>query len=370
MYRILGRVEGQSKNVCRQGNGMPALKSSRPPKPNIRQVAHAAGVSLITASRAISGRGIVAEATRKRVLAVAQRLKYRPNRLVPAIMGGRTRTVGVMVPIGSWFQAQVIRGIHDTLSEHAYLPIVHFHGNGPGALRDVDELAFLHRLIEHRVDGLIFFPSDESVTQNYLQEVWERGLPLVAVDRRLTRTNADFSGTDDTAGGRMVAEYLLSLGHRRITQITGESWVSTYVDRRRGFEEVLLGRNDVAYHCAECAKSDCEAIVRDILTGPHRPTAIFAATDKMAIHVYAAAAAAGLRIGSDLTVVGFADLIEAQSLRPRLTTVRQDAVAIGANAAKLLLDRLEDRVASNEPRAIRLMPEFVIRDSCATVSLT
>jgi LacI family transcriptional regulator len=196
-----------------------------------------------------------------------------------------------MVPIGSWFQAQIIRGIHDTLSEHAYLPIVHFHGNGPGALRDGDELAFLHRLIEHRVDGLIFFPSDESVTQNYLQEVWERGLPLVAVDRRLTRTNADFSGTDDTAGGRMVAEYLLSLGHRRIAQITGESWVSTYVDRRRGFEEVLLGRNDVAYRCAECAKSDCEAIVRDILTGPHRPTAIFAATDKMAIHVYAAAAA-------------------------------------------------------------------------------
>ena len=348
---------------------MPALKSSRPPKPNIRQVAQAAGVSLITASRAISGRGSVAEATRERVLAVAEKLKYRPNRLASAVLRGRSRTVGVMVPIGSWFQAQIIRGIHDTLSEHAYLPIVHFHGNGPGAARDDEELTFLHRLIEHRVDGLIFFPSDESVTQHYLKEVWERGLPLVAVDRRLARTNADFSGTDDTAGGRMVAEYLLSLGHRRITHITGESWVSTYVDRRRGFEEVIRGRNDVAYRCAECAKSDCEAIVRDILTGPHRPTAIFAATDKMAIHVYAAAAATGLRIGSDLTVVGFADLIEAQSLRPRLTTVRQDAVAIGANAAKLLLDRLEDRVSSNEPRAIRLPPEFVIRDSCGMLSL-
>ena len=98
---------------------MPVLKRSIARKANIRHVAEGAGVSLITASRAISGRGIVAEATRKRVLAVAQRLKYRPNRLVPAIMGGRTRTVGVMVPIGSWFQAQVIRGIHDTLSEQS-----------------------------------------------------------------------------------------------------------------------------------------------------------------------------------------------------------------------------------------------------------
>ena len=349
---------------------MPVLKRSIARKANIRHVAEGAGVSLITASRAISGRGIVAEATRKRVLAVAQRLKYRPNRLVPAIMGGRTRTVGVMVPIGSWFQAQVIRGIHDTLSEQSYLSIVHFHGNGPGALRDNEELKFVHRLIEHRVDGLIFFPSDESVPQNDLKEVWDRGLPLVAVDRRLARTNADFSGTDDAAGGRMVAEYLLSLGHRRITQITGEPWVSTYVDRRRGFEEVIRGRNDVAYRCAECAKSDCEAIARDILTGPHRPTAIFAASDKMAIHAYAAAEVAGLRIGSDLSVVGFADLIEAHGLRPRLTTVRQDAVAIGANAARLLLDRLEARVSSNTPRAIRLMPEFVIHDSCAAVSLT
>lgn len=354
--------------MCRKGSGMPALKPSRSPKPNIRQVAQAAGVSLITASRAISGRGSVAEATRKRVMAVAERLKYRPNRLVSAVMGGRSRTVGVMVPIGSWFQAQMIRGIHDTLSEHAYLPIVHFHGDGPGAVRDGEELAFVHRLIEHRVDGLIFFPSDESVTQNYLKEVWERGLPLVAVDRRLTRTNADFSGTDDVAGGRMVAEYLISLGHRRITHITGERWVSTYFDRRRGFEEVLRGHADAMYRCVECSKSDCEAVARDMLQAPDRPTAIFAASDRMAVHVYAAAEAAGLKIGSDLTVVGFADLMEAHGLRPRLTTVRQDAFEIGANAARLLLDRLEARVSSSEPQAIRLMPEFVIRDSCAAFS--
>ena len=348
---------------------MPALKSSRPPKTNIRQVAQTAGVSVITASRAISGRGSVAEATRKRVLAVAKRLKYRPNRLAAAVLGGRSRTVGVMVPIGSWFQAQIIRGIHDTLSEQAYLPIVHFHGDGPSAARDGDELTFLHRLIEHRVDGLIFFPSDESVTQHYLKEVWDRALPLVAVDRRLARTKADFSGTDDTVGGRMVAEYLLSLGHRRIVHITGEPWVSTYVDRRRGFEEVIRAEAGATYRCMECAKSGCEAVARDILAAPDRPTAIFAASDKMATHVYAAADAAGLRIGSDLSVVGFADLIEARELRPRLTTVRQDAVAIGVSAAMLLLDRLEDRVSSNEPRSIRLMPEFVIRDSCATLSL-
>ena len=368
MYHILLGLSAQMKFVCRKGNGMPVSKSTRPRKANIRQVAQASGVSLITASRAISGRGSVAEATRERVLAVARRLKYRPNRLASAVLGGRSRTVGVMVPIGSWFQAQILRGIHDTLSEQAYLPIVHFHGNGPGAARDGDELTFLHRLIEHRVDGLIFFPSDESVTQNYLKEVWERGLPLVAVDRRLARTNADFSGTDDKAGGRMAAEYLVSLGHRRIAHITGEPWVSTYVDRRRGFEEVIRARNDVTYHFVECVKSECMGIARELLAAPNRPTAIFTASDRMAADVYSAADSLGLRVGSDLSVVGFADLIEARELRPRLTTVRQDAVEIGANAARLLLDRLEAGRPAAKPRTMRLMPELVRRDSCATVS--
>ena len=369
---MLGTGLAQIRFVWWSGNVMPASKQSRlsqaqrQAKPNIRQVAQASGVSTITASRAISGRANVAEATRKRVLAVAQRLKYRPNRLVSAVMGGRTRTVGVMVPIGSWFQAQIIRGIHDTLAEHGHLPIIHFHGDGPGAMRDAAELDFLQRLLEHRVDGIIFIPSDESVPQNYLREVWERGLPLVAVDRRLARTNADFSGTDDQAGGRMVAEYLVSLGHRRIAHITGESWVSTYLDRRRGFEEAIRGRTDVAYQCVACVKSDCGTIAKSLLMAPDPPTAIFAASDGMAARVYMAAEALGLRIGGDLSVVGFADLIEVQGLRPRLTTVHQDAVEIGANAARLLLDRLEGRVSCKKPQIKRVTPQLLIRESSSS----
>lgn len=345
---------------------MTASRTPRPPKTNIRQVAKVAGVSVITASRAISGRGSVAAATRQRVLEVAERLKYRPNRLVPAVIGGRSHTVGVMVPIGSWFQAQLIRGIHDVLSEHGHLPIVHFHGDGPGADRDAKELDYLHRLIDHRVDGIIFLPSDESVSHNYLKEVWERGLPLVAVDRRLSRTKADFSGTDDRLGGRLAAEHLLSLGHRRLVHITGESWVSTYSDRRRGFEEAVRSHGGVSYRCVQCSRSDCEDLARDILTSPGWPTAIFAASDRMATHVYAAADAVGLRIGADLSVVGFADLTEAQGLRPRLTTLSQDPIAIGGNAAWLLLDRLEARVVSDKPRSVRITPLLVRRDSTVT----
>ena len=337
--------------------------SPKPKKPNIRQVAEASGVSLMTASRALSGRGSVAEETKQRVLAAARELKYRPNRLVRAVMGGRSGMVGVMVPLGSWFLAQVVRGIHDELAAHKYLPVVHFHGDGPGANRDDKELEYLHRLIEQRVDGIIFVPSDGSVSQMYLREVWERGLPLVAVDRRLPRTNADFSGTDDEAGGRVVAEYLLSLGHRRLAHISGEQWVSTYAERRRGFEGVVGERDDVAYQFADCKRSDCSLAAFEMLAQHDRPTAIFTASDRMAAHVYRAAKRLKLRVGRDVSVVGFGDLTDFHGLRPKLTTVNQDPGRIGAEAARLLLDRLEGRHRVAKPRESRVTPRLCIRKS-------
>jgi LacI family transcriptional regulator len=346
----------------------PQPQPPKPKKPNIRQVAEASGVSLMTASRALSGRGGVAEETKQRVLAAAKQLQYRPNRLVRAVMGGRSGTIGVMVPLGSWFLAQVVRGIHDVLAEHRYLPVVHFHGDGPGANRDDAELDYLHRLIEQRVDGIIFVPSDESVSRMYLREVWERGLPLVSVDRRLPRTNADFSGTDDEAGGRVVAEYLLSLGHRRIAHISGEPWVSTYAERRRGFEEVVHGRDGVEYQFADCERGDCRDAVRVILASKDRPTAIFTASDRMAAHVYAVAEELGLQVSRDVSVVGFGDQTDLYWLRPKLTTVNQDPVSIGAEAARLVLDRLEGRCPSAKPRESRVMPQLCIRESAAPVA--
>lgn len=344
------------------------MTASRPRRTStVKQIADELGVSMMTVSRAINGRGRISEETRDRVLAVAKRLKYRPNRLVHAIKHGRSRTVGVMVPIAMSFGASVMQGIHDTLAEHRYLPILHVHGEGPQASRDEAELEYLHRLLDQRVDGIIFWPSDETVPQVYLHEVWDRGVPLVAVDRHLPRTNADFSGTDDEAGGRMAAEHLLQLGHRRLAHIGGERWVSTYADRRRGFESVIASVASVTYSVEECADCQCGDIATRLLASADRPTAIFLPSDRMAPHVYAAAESLGLSIGRDVSVVGFADLAETAWLRPRLTTVRQDARRIGAEAARLVLDRIEGRTADDRPRVVRVLPEIVVRGSTLAV---
>ena len=333
----------------------------------LKQIAEELGISMMTVSRALNGRGRISPATRDRVMEAATRLKYRPNRLVRAIKQGRSGTVGVMVPISLSFAAEIVRGIHDQLIEHQCLPILHFHGLGPQAERDEAEREYLHRLLDQRVDGIIFWPSDETVSQVYLHEVWDRGVPLVAVDRHLPLTNADFSGTDDIAGGRLAAEHLLGLGHRRLAHIGGEPWVSTYADRRRGFEEAVCD-HAAADHRATCVTETCDEaqcldLARRMLAAADRPTAIFLASDRMAPDVYAAAESLGLEVGRDLSLLGFADLVETAWLRPRLSTMRQDPYAIGQAAAELLLERIDDRSGEPGPRIVRVAPQLVERES-------
>ena len=109
--------------------------------------------------------------------------------------------------------------------------------------------------------------------------------------------------------------------------------------------------------------SDSLKVARDLLQKKLRPTAIFCANDWMALGVYAAAADAALTIGRDLSVVGFADLREASMLVPALTTIRQNAEAIGVTAAELLLDRVEGRATTAKPREVRQRPELIERES-------
>jgi len=368
---------------------MPRAARVERKKATINDIAAELGISKMTVSRALRGESLVAPETLARVQKAARRLKYRPNRLMRAVHTGRSRTVGVMIDPWNSFSSGVLSGIHSALAAYDYVPIVHYPHQLPtlelGA-RDDRELKYLHRLLEQRVDGIIFWPSDETVPDLYLEEVWNRGVPLVAVDRQMPATHADFSGTDDAAGATLAAEHLLDLGHRQLAFIGAEK-ISTYKDRRLAFQARVDACPGASCHVVMCpgrptpsrtpepwpggervpAHSDSHAIARNLLLGRDRPTAILCINDWMALGVYTAAADTGLAIGRDLSVVGFADLREASMLEPALTTLRQDAEAIGTAAAALLLDRIEGRVDSAKPREVRQRPTLVVRESTGQV---
>src|SRR5256885_2631763 len=189
-----------------------------------QDIAREAGVSRVTVSLVLAGKDQTSEETRKRVMEVAERLRYRPNLLVQGMQTGRSHTIGVIVPSSMHFHSQVARGIHDELVGFDFVPIqlwanpsapvnVQAAASGSSAADPKStELSQIHRLVDRRVDGIIIWPQDVSVPDVHFQEIWQRHIPLVTVDREAT-THADHVGTDEEQGGRLVAAHLLGFKH-------------------------------------------------------------------------------------------------------------------------------------------------------------
>src|SRR5256885_14209639 len=242
-----------------------------------RDIAREANVSRVTVSLVLAGKDQTSEETRRRVLEAARRLRYRPNLLVQGMQTGRSRTIGLVMPVSMHFHGQIARGVHDELVQADYVPIQLWVEAAPDS--KVTELQQIHRLVDRRVDGMIIWPADVSVPDVHFQEIWERVIPLVTVDRETT-THADHVGTDEELGGRLVAEHLLSLGHRRLAHLTYAGRRGSMTRRRAAFVRAI---EEAGGECEiiAAAHESLMAATRDALNRPERATAIFAATDPM-----------------------------------------------------------------------------------------
>lgn len=335
---------------------------------SLKLIAKEAGVSMMTVSRALRGTPDVSPTTRKEILEIADRLNYSPNMLVTGIRTGKTQTIGVMMPVTSEFYGRVIAGVHDYLAEQNYAMIlsntaVHVSHDGT-----VDQ-QHLQRLVERRVDGVVFRPSDDGATDSHFEELHKRNIPLVVIDRFLPKAHCDFVGTDDYMGGTLAAHHLLELGHRRLAHLAGPDFVSTARRRRRGFEDTIQDAG------AECQVFPLQGFhdvegVTALLQQKNLPTAVFCANDDTAADLCRIARGMKIRIPEDISVVGFADLSIAKLLDPALTTIRQHPEEIGRRAANLILETLGHN-GSKKKRShenLQLAPELIIRDSTGPAS--
>jgi LacI family transcriptional regulator len=352
-----------------------AMISPSPSQISQKRIAREAGVSQSTVSLILSGRGVSSDETRDRVLAAAERLRYRPNLLVHGIQTGKTKMIGVMAPPFDFYWAEVLYGIHDVLTAADHVPINIWTAHaGPGPRRrnaSGDELAQIHRLLDRRVDGVILWPTFASLFSEHVAEFSSRDLPVVTIDHELpARFRADSVGSDEAAGGRMVAEHLLALGHVRFGHLAGPSRLAWAHGRRESFERAL--DREPAATCVSI-EADLKASTqgleqaREMLNLPQRPTAIFAATDPLAKTVYHVAAEMGLRIPQDLSVVGFADDDFAAELSPPLTTVRQSGYETGRRAAEIVLGRCMGTITNSKPQRVHVPVELVVRQSTGPV---
>ena len=329
--------------------------------PTMKDVAQAAGVSVQTVSAVINRKPGITEATRERVMAAVARLHYRPYSVARSLRTRETRTIALIVSDIANPSFATMASAAEAYA-HAYdysLLVFNTHD-------DVDrEARYLQTAIERWIDGVLFVSAQDHMAG--LDTLQTAGMPSVAIDRIPQGYGGPSVTLDNMEAGRLAADHLLDLGHRCIGHISGPRTLRLARERWDGFNRALAGRGlqSQPFVCGE-GNWECESgyvAMKQILSGGPRPTAIFAANDRMAIGAMRAVLEAGLEIPRDISFVGLDDIEISAYQNPPLTTVRQSFADLATQAVRLLLDLVADKIP--EQARMILEPELIVRQSTA-----
>lgn len=330
----------------------------------IKDVAKAAGVSIATVSATVNGKGGVSEKRSRRVWEAVEAVGYSPHGIARSLRLGRTQVIGLIVgDIANPFFTSLAKAVEARASAAGYSVIVANSDEEPKK-----ELALLKMLREQRVAGILLAPCghDEPYRQALLRFA---DMPLVVVDRQLANMPFGAVVVDNVAAARVVTDYLVRLGHRRIAMLGGQSHLSTSEERQRGFREGLaaagIGFDEALEPVADSRMETAYESVQRLLTLRKPPTAIIAGNNLMTLGAIQAVTDMGFRCPEQVSIAGIDDFSWSAVIRPKLTTVAQPIDQLGGSAVDELFARMSEPGRVTAPaRVVTLAPRFVIRESC------
>jgi LacI family transcriptional regulator len=331
-------------------------------RPTIKDVAVRAGVSRQTVSRVINDKGEIRPQTRERVLAAIDELGYRPNAAARSIVVGRTCTLGCISPnLTDYTFANIIEGAQAEARRLGYFVLT------GSARTEADVEPLLEQLLHRQIDGLLVLNPRADERYRYFLPLVDKGLAVVYVNNTPQGAPVSSVRCDDRHGGYQATRHLVGLGHRVIATILGPDNEECTFDRLDGYRQALdeAGlRFDPGFvdQGDWSATSGYRATQRLLETG--RPfTALFAQNDQMAVGAIRALREAGRQVPGEVSIVGFDDIPLASYFDPPLTTLRQPMQESGTQAARLLVQTVED--PSRPPEQIAIPARLVVRASCA-----
>jgi LacI family transcriptional regulator len=331
--------------------------------PTLRDVAQGAGVHPATASRALNPqtRRLVNEETASRVIRVAESLGYRPNPIARSLKTARSATVGLVIPdLTNPLFPPIVRGIEDVIGPAGYSAWIVNTDNDPARERSqIDSLRL------RQVEGLIV--ATARLRHELLEQLHADGVRIVLINRRLESGTVPSVTPDDASGTAMAVKHLIELGHRRIAHIAGPQDTSTGLVRFRSYRETLrtsgLDDDALVTTCDYWTEAEGARALRELLDVGTDFTAVLAGNDLLALGCYDVLEERGLTCPADLSIVGYNDIPFVDKVRPALTTVRIPHYEVGAEAAWMLLDTLQD--PSRHPRSVLLPVTLQVRESTA-----
>ena len=332
--------------------------------PTMRDVAVASGVSLSTVSLVVNGKPGVSDDRRERVLKVIKELNY--------MTGGRkrsaveTKIIGLLMELLSeasrseGFYLRIVSGIEETAYELGYQVLLHVYRPA------IDPLNSIRELMGRDVDGLII-ANDGDITPNVIQNIAEAGIPMVLVEN-IQNFPTHSVTADNFAAGRVMTEYLIQLGHRRIGALGGPDKYSSLCDRMRGYRIAMLENGlplDPSLQPSPVSGNPRKGYVQTqkLIALPEPPTAVFAVSDRAAFGAMEAIKDAGLVCPDDISVVGIDDVRDSAYSTPPLTTFSVPKYGLGKTAVLNLHNLTLDK--SIPPARTVLLGNILVRQSAA-----
>jgi DNA-binding LacI/PurR family transcriptional regulator len=342
-----------------------ATPPKRPQAVTMRDVAHKANVSQSTVSRVLSASPSkipISEDTRQKIFQVVEELGYHPNQYARSLRGSNVHVIGMVIAdIGNPFYHPMVRAVQDVAARYSYDVMI---ANSDHSREK--ELLFCESIIRRPVDGIAIIPyhlTDADLDNLILRT----GVVISAVGNHIQHPAIDVTFANDAQASYDVVNWLINVkGHRRIAMIRANPAFPVIVRRYGAYCQALqdAGLTPLPdYTCeSDWSVESGRCAVKQLLSLPEPPSAVFAASDTIAIGALEAALELGRRVPEDLAVVGFDDIPEASWVRPRLTTVAQNPAEMGRQMATALFERLLGEY-SGPARRFEIPLHFMERES-------
>lgn len=336
------------------------------PRITLKDVAIKVGVHSSTVSRALNPatKGMVTKGIANRIISAATDMGYRPNTFAQSLKTNRSYTIGVLVPdLTNPAFAPIINGIENMLETHGYSVMVASTYN-----LAKKQQSTLNKFRERQVDGLIIATAMRG--DKLIKDCILEGTPFVEAVRASGNTDVCSVISDEITGGIMVISHLAQLGHKKIAYIAGPQFLSTGFNRYQGFlqgmkENGLIVDQNLIIFCGAFSEEEARNAANKLLASKKKITAIYVGNDIMALGVYNELEARAIKCGNDISIVGFDDMPFANKFNPPLTTIHTPMINVGTEAARILLDKINE---INIPaQIIKIKPELVIRSSSGII---
>ncbi|MCC5920335.1 MAG: LacI family transcriptional regulator [Cyclobacteriaceae bacterium] len=334
-----------------------------PGQVTIKDIARELNISPSTVSRALKDHPDISPKTKKAVVALAKELNYQPNTIASALRSSKTNTIGVMIPqIVHHFFSSTISGIEDAAREQGYNILI--CQSNEKYDREVANAGILY---SSRVDGFLISISSETNDYSHFESLYERGVPMVFFDRVCPSLPTGKVVVDDFEGAKNATKHLIDQKFTKILHVSGPEKLSISKNREDGYADAMKDgglENEIRIIRSELSVEGGMKIADEILKLPHLPEAIFAVTDPVALGIHKRFSERGVKIPSQVALIGFSNEPVTQLVSPSISTVEQPGYEMGKKAAEMLIEQLKSKDKENfKVMEYTLPTNLIIRDS-------